>query len=163
MNDKKLNNILWWLGCLLGILILLLGVLTQWMTDDDYNKLLRIIPYKWQLLLWLLVVVLILLLYTYHKAFPNFNSGNFVQKSSLQIRNQLKNLTQKEKEYLKKYLDADERILKFLRTDVIAQGLCSIKILESVSPEGSLFPTYSFKVSDVYWNYIKKNPKMINV
>ena len=163
MNDNKFNKILWWLGCLLGILILLLGVLAQWLTDYDYNKLLLIIPYRWQLILWLLVVVIILLLFTYHKTFPNFNSRNPEQNSSLQIRNQLKYLTQNEKEYLKKYLDADESILKFSRTDEIAHSLQIKGIFENVSHPESLHPTYSYKISDVYWNYLKKNSKVLKI
>ncbi len=79
MKDIKRRKALWWLGLLSAILLLLLRILAQWTTEDSYKKLFPTIPYKWQLLIWLLIIVLILLAFTYRKAFPKPKKKNFIK------------------------------------------------------------------------------------
>ena len=165
MHDIKLNKGLLLLALILVLASLLLGVTLSWIKDNTFFKIEHYVSYKWMLLLLLIIILVLLYLLVYIKLFSKFDSKseNFESTPSNQIREQLKNLTQKEKEYLKKYLDTDERTLKFLRTDDVANGLCSIGILENVSLKESILPTYSYKIVEIYWNHLKKNPKILKL
>ena len=172
MNDKISNKILWWLGCLLAILMLLLEFPLQWLNDFDYNKLLQIVPYKWQLLIWLLTILLIILAFTYRKAFPksiedtSSSIGNITtppeKLTSREIHFRLNGLTKPEKELMRRFYQEDSRSLRISTRNSTADGLRSLGILEITSlvetPKG-----ISYTVNPIYWDYMKKRPDVIDI
>lgn len=98
------------------------------------------------------------------------NSSNGISKDIVQseqrlspseIHHRLANLSQKEKDYLKEFIEADSRTLKFPINDAIADGLRSIGILRIVSTVITFYEL-SYSINPIYWDYIKKKPSIIN-
>ena len=172
--DKDRNKALLWLGILIELLILLLGILLEWLNVYDIDKLLKIIPYKLQLIVWMMIVVALLFAWIYTLTFPKSTKENVEHLSSIQIQNtkkmvhpsqihyQLQNLTKGEKECLKKFLDRDSRTLLLPMNDPTADGLRSLGILQIVSSVVT-HRHLSYKVSDIYWDYMRKKPEVIDI
>ena len=158
------------LQLLLGLLLIPVATAYTLVTVDTYKWLTETIGYKllWTILIFLLLTLIYTVIYFRFNSKPhlieeknNVFIGSQMEFNEKEIQHQLKNLPQKEKEYLKKFLDSDKSILEFPRTDQIAHSLELKGILENVSEPESFHPTYSYKISDVYWNYLKKNPKVL--
>lgn len=82
--------------------------------------------------------------------------------SPVDIHHRLASLSQKEKDYLKKFIYADSRTLKFAMDDEIVDGLRSIGILQLVSTVATFYQI-SYSLSPIYWDYIKKKPHVIGL
>ncbi len=183
MGDKKLDKAIMWLSFLLALLILLLSNSLSWLNDVDYNKLLKIIPYKWQLTIWMMIIISLIfaLVYTKYLSKPRQDKvfipelKNKPEELKIQIQpiiepqrklrpseiqHKLSYLSKEEKECLKKFLDADTRILIFLPSDEIAQGLQSIGILEFAP---TLQKPFGYRISQIYWEHLKKRPDAIGL
>lgn len=173
MSDIKTSKVLWWLGFLIALLTIILANALQWIDADDYNKLLSIIPYKWQLTIWLLIIILMLIALFYNKAFPkplNKYPGKIIstiqqepaKMHPSEIHKRLNGLSQKEKELLQEFVQKDTRTLKLSLHDPIADGLRSNGVLEMTSlvssPKG-----ISYTINPIYWDYIKSKPSVIGL
>ena len=173
MSDKKSSKILWWLGSLIALLTLILTNALQWIKPSDYSRLLSIIPYNWQLTIWLLIIISMLIAFLYTKAFHkplNKYPGKIISDVQLEpqkmhpseIHNRLSGLSQKEKELLQTFFQQDTRTLRISMYNSIADGLRSLGILQMTAlastPKG-----VSYSVNPVYWDYIKKRPDVIGL
>ena len=90
MSDKKINKVLWWLSLPVMMLTLILANALQWIKPSDYDKLLSIIPYKWQLTIYLTIILSLIIALLYRKAFPVTSS----EKNDQQLKSEVTNNTQ---------------------------------------------------------------------
>lgn len=171
MSDKKSSKVLWWLASMIALLAVLLSHVLQWIREDDYKWILEQVPYKWQLTIWFMIIISMLIVYFYTKAFPKSTDDTSEPKQETppqneltlkQINYRLSGLTKDEKELMRKFYQEDTRTIRLSLRNTTADSLRSIGVLEITSlvstPKG-----VSYSVKSIYWDYMKKRPDVIGI
>jgi len=116
MNDKKTNKGLLWLSFLLALIILLLSNALSWLTDSDYNMFLSVVPYKWQLTIFLMLTVSLIfaLIYTNIFRLNESNNNSSLTSSSLKTEKQQDEELKIKREKLMKNLSPSELSILWL-------------------------------------------------
>lgn len=176
MKNYNINKGLLWLGLILSIIFLLLANIFSWVKDQDYDYLLTIIGYKWQLTFFILIILAFIFILVYQHVFYekedkkhnielNDNPKDVLVKNILNSEdgheNIMNNLSPEEKEILSQYLINNTKSLDFYDSAV----------LRTLVKNGILFNPYSgyilgdkrdFTLEEWAWKYINQKKNIFN-
>ena len=143
-----------------GILSCLFAIVFTWILDF-VSKYLPPMPSKIWVSLFLIFLIILISKSFYHK-----NSNKKYKANSKITRNKikvLKSLSEKEKQYLKKFIDQTSPTISFRESTLrngILYDLCSKDIL--YSPAASSTYSHPYTMKKWAWKYLNKNPELLN-
>ncbi|MCL5027705.1 MAG: super-infection exclusion protein B [Bacteroidetes bacterium] len=170
MNDSKKNKGILWLGFLLSLLILLLSNALSWLDDSDYNWILSRVPYKWQLTIWVMIILSLVFSLLYNKIFfiSKVDYGKQELKNeSVDVDNQLtgtnngimENLSSAEAAILMIFLDENSKVIK-LKYDSLAKVLMRNGVLRCLKYDGTL-PKQEIMIEEWAWEWVNRNKEKL--
>lgn len=173
---NNINKGLLWLGFILSIISLLLTNIFSWIKDQDYDYLLTIIGYKWQLTFFVLIILILLFSLIYIKVFSkkeniqqNIEVDNKPKDVVLKnISNKkyaheeiMNNLSREEKEILSQYLKNNTKSMDFYDSAVL-RTLVKNGVLFNPYNSYVLGNTRDFTLEEWAWKFINRNKNKFN-
>jgi hypothetical protein len=169
---KNINKELFWLGFVLSIIFLLLANIFSWIKDKDYEYLLTIIGYKWQVTFFLLIIFVLVFMIIYQKVFKdreivghNNPSDDKLKETLLKnVTNNeesMDNLSSEEKDIISKYLQNNTKTLEFYDSAVL-RTLVKNHILFNPYSGYILGNKRDFTLEEWAWKYINNNKNKFN-
>lgn len=179
IGSRMKNNVnkgLLWLAFILSIIFLLLTNIFSWIKDEDYDYLLSIIGYKWQLTFFVLIILALIFILVYKNIFyekatkdqsiqlnekHNDILFNNISPNEEDHKDIMNNLSREEKEILSQYFKNNTKSLDFYDSAV----------LRTLVKNGVLFNPFrghysgdkrDFTLEEWAWKYINKNKNKFN-
>ena len=144
--------------------MLILANALQWINPADYDKLLIIVPYRWQLIIYLIIILLLVVTLLYRKAFPIVLS-NEAEKLKDELRNDggaqtnnheitMKNLSPAEASILMIFLNSESKVI-LTQYDSIVKILIRNDVLSCLKYNDQSVSEISIR--EWAWEWINKN------
>ena len=95
------------------------------------------------------------------KVWNTIKTSRSKAKSRKKVIKRLHALTQKEKDILLGYIFFDTRTQRFDDRDGVVNGLIAAGVLIRHSLYGSIVSGFDVNITDVAWEYLKKNPDLL--
>ena len=163
MRNNNSKGILW-LGLISSIIFLLLNNIFSWVKDKDYNYLLTVVDYKWQLNLFVLIILALIFYIIYQRIFnskktklENTTLSNIkLQDNENERTEMMNNLSQEEKEILSEYVKSNTKSQQFYDS-AITQNLVKNGILFEPYNTHALGAKRAFNLEEWVWEFLIKN------
>lgn len=163
MKDK--NKTILWLGIISTLIVAIIMLLLSWLNDSDYDQILLVIPYKWQLHTFLILILFLLFIIIYTKNFTIKNDVKVPEaKSEVECKDSklpsaeekiMENLSPAEASLLNKFIESKNKVIA-VRYGPIVKVLIRNNVLRCLKYNNP--PTLSEIVIEEWaWEWIHKN------